>query len=254
MKKIFCLALAIIGMTFTLGGCDFFQGTPSVISSYDFSEMRLVQLEKPYEGQPLITVETSLGTFKAVLYPEYAPNIINNFTKRIKEGFYTHKSIFAIMNEAYFLTGANNEEGTSGLTDDGNPIANEYSVNLWPFKGALMSFYGGETGFGDSRFFVVGNVPFSEEDAEELRSIKSESSGETAAEQLVPEELIQAFIKNECVVGLSGVYTVFGQTIEGFDVLDKLLVLPSDEETSKPLEDVFIEKIELSEYKSADFE
>lgn len=249
MKKIICSLIAGASITALLGGCSLFQSTTSAISSYNFDEMDLIQLQEPEDGLPLIEVETTYGTFKAVLYPEYAPNTVNNFIERINDGFYTHKPIFTVMENAYFLTGASNDEGTAGVTSDGEPITNEYSVDLWPFKGALMSFFGGKEGYGDSRFFVVGNVAFSEDDAEYMRSITDDEGT-----QLVPDELIQAFTNNDCIVGLSGMYTVFGQTIEGFDVIEKLMAVKTDaadnESPGKPEEEIFIEKITLSEYKA----
>lgn len=231
--------IVIVLLLLTLTGCEFFQSQQqSALVNYNYDELELPQLNPPGEDQPKAVVTTDLGTFVMVLYPEYAPNTVANFVARVKEGFYESKPVFAVEEGKYFLTGAANEAGTSGLTSDGKPIPNECTVKLWPFKGAVLSFFG-EQGYGDSRFFGVGGVPFGEEEAKQLREIKNSDGS-----QQVPEELITAFLTHENVAGLAGWYTVFGQIVEGMDVLDALINIPADDKF-KPLEPVLIQKIEL---------
>ena len=107
--------------------------TTNALGSYDFTEMNLVQLDKPADGQDVAVIETNVGTITAVLYAEFAPNTVANFKKRAEEGFYDGKPFFALQKGIYAITGASNDEGTEGITDDGKYIENECSVNLWPF-------------------------------------------------------------------------------------------------------------------------
>ena len=37
---------------------------------------------------PIVTFETTAGTMKAELYPEIAPNTVNNFIHLVQSGFY----------------------------------------------------------------------------------------------------------------------------------------------------------------------
>ena len=39
-------------------------------------------------SNPIVTFQTTAGTFKAELYPEIAPNTVNNFISLVKKGFY----------------------------------------------------------------------------------------------------------------------------------------------------------------------
>ena len=39
-------------------------------------------------SNPIVTFETSQGTIKAELFPEVAPNTVNNFISLVKQGFY----------------------------------------------------------------------------------------------------------------------------------------------------------------------
>ena len=37
---------------------------------------------------PIVTIQTTQGTLKVELYPEVAPNTVNNFIYLVKRGFY----------------------------------------------------------------------------------------------------------------------------------------------------------------------
>ena len=239
MKKIILIFLIL---SLLLSGCTLFGMPRNPIWDYDFSQMNLIQLEEPQEGQTIITVYTTLGVFSAMLFPEHAPKTVANFIERVEEGFYENRAVLAVREERYFLTGAFDSDGRQGVTSDGKLIPNEYSADLWPFKGAMLS-YSGREGFGDSRFLVVGSVPFTEEMESSMRSAKKSDGS-----QLLPDELIKAFAENDSIAEFSARYTIFGQVIDGFDVLDKLLTIPTGDNT-RPLEEHFIEKIEISQWK-----
>ena len=72
-------------------------------------------------------------------------------------------------------------------------------------------------------------------------------------DRVIPDELITAFEKRGSVPGFAGTYTVFGQVINGFDTLDKILWSASDKSTMKPLEEIKIVKVTLDSYKDGKF-
>ncbi len=247
-RKLAAVLAGIIAVT-AFSGCSMFGNqTTNALGSYDFSQMNLVQLDKPSDGQDVAVIETNLGTITAVLYAEFAPNTVANFKKRAEEGFYDGKPFFALQKGIYAITGASNDEGTEGITDDGKYIENECSVNLWPFKGALLG-YSSQQGYSDSRFFFTGALELTEDNKKELRGYTDQ---ETSA-QVIPEELITAFEKRGSVPGFAGTYTVFGQVINGFETLDKILWSESDKNTMKPLEEIKIVKVTLDTYKDGKF-
>ena len=247
-RKLAAILAGITAIT-AFSGCSMLGGqTTNALGSYDFTEMNLVQLDKPADGQDVAVIETNVGTITAVLYAEFAPNTVANFKKRAEEGFYDGKPFFALQKGIYAITGASNDEGTEGITDDGKYIENECSVNLWPFKGALLG-YSTQQGYSDSRFFFTGALEITEENKKELRGYTNQ---ETSA-QVIPEELITAFEKRGSVPGFAGAYTVFGQVINGFDVLDKILWTDSDKSNMKPLEELKIVKVTLDTYKDGKF-
>lgn len=238
MKRFIAAILACL----TLAGCS---QAENPVESYDFSSVTLVQLEEPKDGAKLAVIDTSLGTITAVLYPEYAPNTVNNFIALADEGYYDGLPVAAVSNDIYFLAGAKeNEDGKYWKTITGEPIKNEYSPNLWSFKGALLA-YNDNLGFGDSRFFICNEMEISEDEMEYINSNKTESGDE-----VVPQKIFDAYIEKGGVLGFFAAYTVFGQTIDGMDVVEKIVSAKVDEETNKPVEDIIINKITITEYKS----
>ncbi len=232
-----------------LSGCSLFGGDQGLnqnpVRTYDYSTMKLVQLGEPYEGQPTATFETDAGSFTAVLYPEYAPNTVNNFIERVNDGFYDGQDIYGILEGEIFMSGAADANKDSGVTSDGELIPNEVSVDLWTFRGAICA-YNGHSGYGDSRFFVINERPLTEEDITELRELTNDSG-----EKLLPDELVDAFIEKGCIAGFAGRYTVFAQTIDGFDVIEKICGSEVSGDLYTPVPAIYINKVTLGEYHAA---
>ena len=253
MKKIIILLLSAASLT----GCATVQ-IQSAVVDYDYSDMRLVQLEEPYENQPIAVITTTLGVVKVALFPEYAPNTVENFITNIKDGFYDDSPVMRIQEEAVFFAGADSD-GRLKADDDGNivEVENEYSVNMWPFRGAIGAC-GNGPGFSDSRFFIVDREPLTDENLEQLRGLKippKSDNGENGdivegeGVQMFPDELVDAFGEVGCVVGYSGFYTIFGQTIEGLEIVEAICKSEVDER-SRPISEpqIKIIKIELEYY------
>lgn len=247
-KKILALPAAalLVGSLGLLGGCNMYQNSyKSAALDYDYSQMEFIQLEEPKDGQMTAVIHTTLGDITAVLYPEYAPNTVDNFVNRAKDGYYDNNKFYMIYENYYAATGSKADDGSKGASNDGELILNEYTPKLWPFKGSLCS-YSPTMGYSDSRFMMCGSFEFTDEELEYLRGIKKDDK------QLFPEELISAWKEHGALPTVSGVWTVFGQIIEGQDVFDKIMATDKDAETYVPVEDIRIKNIEISEYKSAE--
>ncbi len=246
LKKI-AAGLLTAALVFTASGCALFGGgsneglNENPLRTYDYSSMKLVQLEGPKEGQKTAVIETDAGTITAVLYPEYAPNTVQNFINRANEGYYNGKDIYCVLEKSIFMAGAYDENRNSGATDDGQPIANEYTVDLWPLKGAICSF-SGRIGYGDSRFMVMNSRELSDESMDSLREFRNNS------DQALPEELLTAFREKGVVIDFAGAYTVFAQTIDGFDVIDKICGSNVTGDLSIPDPPIYIRNVTIGEY------
>ena len=64
----------------------------------------------------------------------------------------------------------------------------------------------------------------------------------------ITDEQKEIYKKNGGAAWLQGGYTVFGQVYEGMDIVDDISKVQTDE-SDKPVEDVIINKVTISEYK-----
>ncbi len=222
----------------------------------DMTTLELVQKSEPKNGDMTATIKTTIGDIKVVLYPEYAPKAVENFKNLAESGYYDNTYVFQSEPGVYFSAGsplkngdldANKPEGTEEWEQ-------EIHQNLWPFKGALCSLSTGEEGgfwkkltgkskiLNGSRFAVLNSSEFTDELKKQLIELSEDDT-----------TLADAFIELGGVPALSQEVTVFGQTYEGFDVIDKLTSLEtitSNDGLKNPVEDIMIEKIEIGTYSN----
>lgn len=250
---IFTSLMAVISLIFML--ITSYSGSKNKMV-IDVETMELVQLEEPSDGDPIAIVETSLGEIRFVLYPQYSPEAVNNFTELAESGHYDNTYVFHSESNAYAGVGAPNKDGTmpDGYDKSRELIKRELNQNLWPFKGAVCCMnttverglkemlFGGGTYYCGSRLAILNSIEFTDEVKEELAATDG------------GEKLADAFIENGGIPNFSQQMTVIGQTYKGFDVIEKLTSLEvqeSDKNSYKiPVEDIMILSVKISEYSS----
>lgn len=134
---------------------------------------------------PIVTIEMENGDImKAELYPEIAPNTVNNFISLVKKGFYDgiifHRVIYG------FMLQGGDPEGT-GMGGPGYSIRGEFTGN----------------GFKNDLKHTPGVLSMA-------RTMQPNSAGS------------QFFIMHKNASHLDGQYAAFGKVIEGLDVVDKI--------------------------------
>lgn len=188
------------------------------------------------ENEAAVKIKTSLGDITIKLFPEEAPLAVENFLTHAKEGYYDNIIFHRVINHFMIQGGDPDGNGTGGQSiwagkdesiDAGNGFKNEISAFLYNIRGALaMANAGADT--NGSQFFINQNPA----DASDQLS-----SGKT------PGKIIEAY-KNGGNPSLDGGYTVFGQVIEGMDVVDKIASVETGS-NDKPTTDVTIQSIEI---------
>ena len=81
MKKIFALMLSFALLFTACNGGVTFRSKLDV----DTGE---VQFAQPQSGDTVAQIETSKGTIKVLLFPEYAPKAVQNFVSLAQSGYY----------------------------------------------------------------------------------------------------------------------------------------------------------------------
>lgn len=235
MKFIFA-AMCVLTVAVTATTC----GKMNDSISIDLDSIELVQFEDIADDAQVAVIETTLGDMKAVLYPEYAPNTVQNFINLAESGYYDGTYIFRTQDEAYFAGGSPNSDGSlnEDYDKDIEKTENEFNQNLWPFKGAICSLSGYKNCSG-SRFVVVDSIEFTDEIKEEMLS---------ASENTI---LSEAFIEHGGVPNYSQQMTVFAQIYDGLDVVDLISQQESDPDNEyQPYEDIIIKSVRISTYKA----
>ncbi len=226
----------------------------------DPETVNLVQLETMKlnidDNADVAVITTSAGEIMAELYTNYAPKTVARFKELADSGYYNGTYIYQISksldeesgNESklYFAGGSPYNDGTleDGYNEDDEKIDQEFSQDLWPFKGSFLScglsrtsFFGAtKIIYGGSRFMVAGSLILTDDMKKELLDGKENTKIE------------DAFIKYGGVPNASQQMTVFAQTFYGFDTVDKILDMESDNETSRPFEEIKIEKVEVCKF------
>ena len=140
---------------------------------------------------PIVTIEMENGDImKAELYPEIAPNTVNNFISLVQKGFYDGV-IFHRVIRGFMIQGGD-PEGT-GIGGPGYSIRGEFSHN----------------GFTNNLKHTPGVLSMA-------RTMIPDSAGS------------QFFIMHQTSPHLDGEYAAFGQVIEGMDVVNKIAETPTD--------------------------
>lgn len=251
IKMILLLTLIMGSLTISLMVLARIRDKNNTYITIDIGTMKLVQLEDPKEGDPIAIIDTSVGEIRMVLYPQYSPNAVKNFTDLAEKGYYDNTYVFDSQDGAYAGCGAKNQNGTVG-DDTDERIERELHQDLWPFRGAVCminteysrtlkeKFLGGGTYYCGSRFNIINSIKFTDDISEELR----ESSPSKA--------LADAFITKGGIPNFSQQMTIIGQTYEGLDVVDKLASLEYDGtgQYNKPTPDVMIKSVRISTYSS----
>ena len=142
-------------------------------------------------ANPIVTIEMENGDImRAELYPEIAPNTVNNFISLIKKGFY-NGVIFHRVISGFMLQGGD-PDGT-GMGGPGYSIKGEFTGN----------------GFKNDLDHTPGVLSMA-------RTMAPDSAGS------------QFFIMHKNASHLNGQYAAFGKIIEGMDVVDKIAECDTD--------------------------
>lgn len=254
MFKFMCIAMLVLAFLHLINTI-FFQKADTKVNLANAELVQLDALENNIEeGTPIAIITTSLGEIRAVLYPDEAPNIVQSFIELAESGYYDNTYIFRVQENTYFAGGSYDKEGNLNadtLVEENETIQNELSDNLWPFKGSFCAL-SAKSGCSGSRFIVNNSIEFTDEIKQELLSIYT-STNEDGNQIEDDTRLADAFIKYGGIPNFSQQMTIFAQTYQGFDVIDKICSQQvEDEDTLIPTSDILIEKIEISTYSKED--
>ncbi len=208
------------------------------------------QLKKPAKGEEVAVLETSMGTIRIRLFPEYVPTAVENFKTLIKNGYYNGITFHRVMDNFMIQSGDPTAIGTGGDTafEGYKAFEDEFGRNLYNIRGAVSMANAG-TNTNSSQFFIVQTTTASYGNLIDAETFVSYGGAQWAAD---------AYEKNGGTPYLDGQFkamginqsghTVFGQVYEGMKIVDKIAEVETDS-NNKPLKDVTIKKAYLQTVK-----
>ena len=156
-------------------------------------------------ANPIVTFEMENGDImKAELYPEIAPNTVNNFISLVQNGFYDGL-IFHRVIRGFMIQGGC-PDGT-GMGGPGYTIKGEFSQNV----------------FANDLRHTEGVLSMA-------RAMHQDSAGS------------QFFIMHKNSPHLDGAYAAFGKITEGMDIVNKIAETATDY-SDRPLEEQKMKKV-----------
>ena len=142
-------------------------------------------------ANPIVTITMENGdVMKAELYPEIAPNTVNNFIDLVQKGFYDGLIFHPVIPGFMIQGGCPNGNGMGG---PGYSIKGEFSQN----------------GFANNLKHTPGVLSMA-------RAMHPDSAGS------------QFFIMHKTSPHLDGAYAAFGKVTEGLEIVDKIASTPTD--------------------------
>ncbi len=109
------------------------------------------------QNNPIVTFETTEGVIKAELYPEIAPNTVNNFISLVSKGFYDGL-VFHRVIKGFMIQGGDpdgNGTGGPGYSIKGEFAQNGFENNLKHTAGVLSMARSGMPDSAGSQFFIM---------------------------------------------------------------------------------------------------
>lgn len=184
-----------------------------------------------------VKIETEYGDIVVKLYNE-TPQHRDNFVKLVKEGFYDDLLFHRIIKNFMIQGGDPDSKGAPsgkmlGMGGPGYTIPAEFDSSLIHKKGALAAArmpdnMNPKKESSGSQFYIVQGTTFSEEN---LKRLSMQTGVSYTPEQIEVYKTIGGYPP------LDMQYTVFGEVVEGLEVIDKIAAVQTAA-GDRPLKDV----------------
>ena len=233
-----------------------------------------VTLEKG-DKYAVITIE-GYGSITCKLFPEVAPVGVENFIELAESGYYNGLKVHRVISGFMFQGGS--KSGTGSVDPDIKSFAVEANENMRHFYGALC--YGSAMNSNGGQFYIVNanrpvdyeayadstkttldaNVeyiesvimPQVEEGSDYYRYYKAMGDQMKSQSEFIDaatDEIKAKYAEVGGTPSLDGGYTVFGQTVDGWDVIDAVSSVQVKDngsgEESAPVDKIIIESVEI---------
>lgn len=157
-----------------------------------------------FAAEKNVVFETSAGVIEFTLFPQVAPKTVENFTGLVKKGYYDGIIFHRVIKNFMIQGGDPTGTGRGGESIWGRPFKDEFKPNVVFDRPNLLAMANSGRHTNGSQFFIT--------------TVKTR--------------------------WLDGKHTIFGEVVEGFNIIEKIENTPVNGR-SKPLNEVKIIKAYL---------
>lgn len=206
------------------------------------------QLETPKLGDQIAIMKTNMGDIHIRLFKSKAPDAVENFTVHASNGYYDNMIFHRVIDGFMIQTGDPTGTGTGGESIWGSPFPDYFTGKLHHFRGAVsMANSGYNT--NKSKFFIVQARPM-KMNTNAVQWLKSEGFDDKIAEIYLEIGGTPWLDNGHTMEGSNNDgHMIFGQVYKGMDVVDAIAAVPVDAKNDKPLDDIVLYSIEITEYQ-----
>lgn len=191
-------------------------------------------------------IETPNGDMTVRLYDE-TPAHRDNFKKLVAQGYYDGTLFHRIIENFMIQGGDPNSKDDDPLNDgQGGPgytVPAEFKTTLFHKRGALAAArqpdqVNPQRASSGSQFYIVQGQVWP---ADMLNRIEGQIAS-VVPDFSYPEEIKQLYTTEGGTPGLDMQYTVFGELVEGFEVLDTIAGMTTPRKTGEPAHPALIDR------------
>lgn len=198
-----------------------------------------LQFTTPSPEDVFVTLTTDKGSIRLVLYPQYAPLAVENFCTLATQGYYDGTTFHRIVKDFVAQGGDASGTGLSGQSAWGTPFATERSEFLHHYSGALcMAAADGQPDTHLSQFYIVATP---QDALDEAALAKVAAAGARDA-------VVDAYRQAGGAPYLDNTDTVFGQVVDGMDVVDRIAAAAVEEDGTTPKSPVVVQSVTVENY------
>ena len=219
------------------------QATFEALSQAQIDSIRQVVQEderEPLEPNEIAVMETNYGTIHIRFFPEVAPIHAANFKHLANHGYYDgtwfHRVIEGFMIQGGDILSRDDNPSNDGTGGPGYTIPAEFS-ELPHYRGRLSMARSQDPNSAGSQFFIVQNPNV---DQNMLGNVEIRKNFTYA------DSVEQKYLEVGGYPPLDRDYTVFGEVIQGMDVVDQIAALPTNDR-DRPQEKAIMVKVRVTD-------
>lgn len=242
-KKVFALILCALTAASAVTACgkniEIDDPGSSVSEMSEPENVDIMNYTAPEKGDTIIEMNIrDYGTVKIRLFPEYADKGVENFVELAKDGFYDGLTFHRVIRDFMIQGGDPLGTGMGGKSIWGSSFDGGTDPHLIHLTGAVAYANSGTTASNGSQFYIVTGS-----EVDDSTFAYYAQRGITFSDN--QKEMYKQY---GGAPWLDGGYTVFGQVIDGLDVVFRIQYTGTDASGKPILENIVMDSVKVTEY------